>query len=163
MRISEFINTLEGRFSSIKKEYDAVITEGLYTSWPEKFLYNDGWNVFGLRFQGTDIPDAHAICPTLSSFIKKYDTILPTVGFSMLKPGTHILPHIGYTDKVLRCHLGISIPDGDNCLRVGDKILKWKEGRAFVFDDTIEHEAWNNTNEARVVLLLDIDKAGLKE
>ena len=50
------------------------------------------------------------------------------------------------------------MPEGDCCLKVGGKVRKWKEGESFIFDDTIEHEAWNRTNEDRIVLLMDLNK-----
>jgi aspartyl/asparaginyl beta-hydroxylase (cupin superfamily) len=158
----EFIKALEIQFPAIKAEYQAVINNGMYVGWPERFLYNEGWNVFGLRFQRSDHPEAHAICPVLSSFIKTHDALLQTVGFSMLNPGTVIHPHVGYTNTVLRCHMGIIVPEGDCCLRVGKDICTWQEGKAFVFDDTIEHEAWNKTNGQRVVLLMDLERSALQ-
>ena len=153
-----FIDVLQKNYPSIKSEFNSVASGEIYVKWPEEFLYNTGWNVFGLRFQGRDLPDAHLICPYISSLLKKYASLIDTLGFSVLAPGTIIYPHEGYTNKVLRCHMGISVPQGDCCLRVGDKIMKWQNGVAFVFDDTIEHEAWNKTDETRIVMLMDLHK-----
>jgi hypothetical protein len=67
------------------------------------------------------------------------------------------MPHKGYSRMVLRCHLPLIVPDEDLCgLRVGDETRHWEEGELMIFDDSFEHEAWNKTNEKRVVLMFDI-------
>jgi len=155
------VNDLEANYKKIREEFFNVASEELYSSWPEKFLYNEGWNVFGLRFMRNDLPEAHAICPFISSLIHKHDGLIVTAGFSILNPGTIIYPHRGYTDTVLRCHLGIDVPEGD-CFLVVDSIKRhWKDGEAFVFDDTYEHQAWNTTERTRIIMLLDLDKEKL--
>jgi beta-hydroxylase len=156
--MEDFVKYIEENYLEIKTEFESVVSENLYQSWPETQLYNYGWNVFGLRFQGNDIEAAHSLCPTISHIIKKYDRLVDTLGFSILNPGTIINKHIGYTDKVLRCHLGISVPDGDCALKVGNDIIHWENGKAFIFDDTIEHGAWNLTTQKRVVMLVDLNK-----
>lgn len=79
----------------------------------------------------------------------------PNAMFSLLKPRTHIPPHTGVNNARLVCHLPLVVPDG--CwFRVGAETRTWKVGEAFVFDDTIEHEAMNPTDELRVVLILDV-------
>lgn len=83
---------------------------------------------------------------------------MTTAGFSCLAAGTHIVLHVGYTNTVLRCHLGLIVPD-DCALRVGNQTNNWVEGKCFVFDDTVEHEAWNHGDKARIILLIDFKKA----
>jgi beta-hydroxylase len=79
---------------------------------------------------------------------------LSTAGFSSLAPGTHIAPHTGYPDGLLRCHLGLIVPKGCG-IRVGTETRYWEEGKCLIFDDTLEHEAWNKGSSTRVVLLVD--------
>jgi aspartate beta-hydroxylase len=79
----------------------------------------------------------------------------PTVFFSSLAPKTKIPPHTGSTNARLVLHLPLIVPDGC-ALRVGNDTREFVEGRAWVFDDTIEHEAWNNSDAQRIVLLMDI-------
>lgn len=155
---SGILKAFEDQYAAIKREYDTVVSSDLLQKWPEKDIYNEGWNVFGLRFQNSDMAPAHAICPVLSGITKKYSSVIHTIGFSVLNPGTIISPHVGYTSEVLRCHMGISVPEGDCCLKVGGVTRKWKNGEAFIFDDTITHEAWNKTSEIRVVMLVDLVK-----
>jgi aspartyl/asparaginyl beta-hydroxylase (cupin superfamily) len=75
-------------------------------------------------------------------------------GFSSLAPGTHIEPHTGFTNAVLRCHLGLVVPSGCS-MRVGSETREWTEGGVLVFDDTIEHEVWHRGTSPRVILLVD--------
>jgi aspartate beta-hydroxylase len=79
----------------------------------------------------------------------------PTVFFSSLAPNTKIPPHPGSTNARLVLHLPLIVPDGC-ALRVGNDTRPFVEGKAWVFDDTIEHEAWNNSDAPRIVLLMDI-------
>lgn len=71
----------------------------------------------------------------------------------MLAPRTHIRRHCGPTNARLRLHLGLVVPDGCS-IRVGDEVRTWVEGRCLLFDDSFEHEVRNDTDRARVVLLL---------
>jgi aspartyl/asparaginyl beta-hydroxylase (cupin superfamily) len=79
----------------------------------------------------------------------------PTVMFSLLRAGARIAPHTGMFNTRLVCHLPLIVPSG--CFfRVGNEVREWREGKLFIFDDTIEHEAWNDSGEDRVVLIFDI-------
>jgi aspartyl/asparaginyl beta-hydroxylase (cupin superfamily) len=79
----------------------------------------------------------------------------PNAMFSLLAPHTAIPPHVGVSNARLVCHLPLVVPEG--CwFRVGGETRFWKRGEAFVFDDTIEHEALNPSNELRVVFIFDI-------
>jgi len=87
---------------------------------------------------------------------------LTTAFFSILGPGKHLPPHHGPYRGVLRHHLAVIIPEpASSCgIRVGSQVRHWQQGRSLVFDDTYEHEAWNDTDTDtdRVVLFLDITR-----
>ncbi len=85
---------------------------------------------------------------------------LQTAWFSILGPGYHIPAHRGVTKGILRAHLGLIIPkDAEKCrMRVGDTINVWRPGEIFVFDDTYDHEVWNDTADERVILLFDFTR-----
>jgi aspartate beta-hydroxylase len=72
----------------------------------------------------------------------------------MLQAGKHIPPHTGVTNSRSVVHLPLIVPPGC-AFRVGGETREWREGEAFVFDDTIEHEAWNPSDQDRAVLILD--------
>ena len=75
--------------------------------------------------------------------------------FSALDPGTHLHPHWGPHNARLRCHLGLVIPD--HChIRVGQETRSWEVGKAMVFDNSFEHEVWNEGDRTRLVLVVDV-------
>lgn len=79
----------------------------------------------------------------------------PSAFFSILKPGAHIPPHTGVTNTRTIIHLPLVVPP-DCSFRVGGETREWTAGQAFAFDDTIEHEAWNRSDQQRIVLILDV-------
>ncbi|HKY81007.1 MAG TPA: aspartyl/asparaginyl beta-hydroxylase domain-containing protein [Sphingobium sp.] len=86
----------------------------------------------------------------------------PSAFFSMLKPHTRIPPHTGVTNTRAIIHLPLIVPDGCG-FRVGGETRPWIEGKPFAFDDTIEHEAWNDSGELRSVLIFDVWNPHLTE
>lgn len=136
----------------VRVELD-TLDQNAFLDWPEKSIYTGDWSVFPFYRFGEKVESTCAACSRTAALIEDIPGMV-TAGFSRLSPGTHIQPHAGYTDQVLRFHLGLS--GGTDCgLRVGDETRGWHPGSAFVFDDTQEHEAWNRGDSDRVVLLLD--------
>ena len=82
--------------------------------------------------------------------------------FSQLKAGAHIKPHTGFVNTRLIVHVPLIVPPGCK-FRVGNEVREWERGKAWVFDDTIEHEAINTSNRTRVVLIFDIWRPELTE
>jgi aspartyl/asparaginyl beta-hydroxylase (cupin superfamily) len=82
--------------------------------------------------------------------------------FSLLRPGAHIPPHNGLINTRLIGHLPLIVP-GQCRLRVGNETRDWRQGKVWLFDDTIEHEAWNDSNETRVILLFEIHRPDITE
>ncbi len=85
---------------------------------------------------------------------------LKTAMFSIHAPGIHIPRHKGVTKGMVICHLGLIVPEArEKCrMQVDDQICLWECGKAFVFDDTYPHEVWNETDEDRVILLLQVER-----
>jgi beta-hydroxylase len=77
--------------------------------------------------------------------------------FSILSPGKHIPPHRGAYNGLLRYHLGLKVPEPhEKCrIRIANQTTVWREGQSLVFDDTFNHEVWNDTDGVRVVLFVD--------
>lgn len=86
----------------------------------------------------------------------------PQIMFSQLKAGAHILPHTGFVNTRLICHVPLIVHEGCK-FRVGNEVRQWERGKAWVFDDTIEHEAMNSGDRTRVVLIFDIWRPELTE
>ena len=98
-------------------------------------------------------------CPETSRTLNAIPN-LKSAWFSILSPHYHIPPHRGVTKGVIRCHLGLVIPDNrEKCvMRVDDQICQWEEGKCLVFDDTYDHEVKNDTDQQRVVLIIDVTR-----
>jgi aspartyl/asparaginyl beta-hydroxylase (cupin superfamily) len=88
-------------------------------------------------------------------------TLAGLIYVSRMRAGTHIAAHRGPTNLRVRCHLAIEVPEGDCAIRVGEQTRRWREGECLVFDDFFEHEAWNHTDEERIVLIVDLWHPGL--
>ena len=106
-------------------------------------------------------------CPQTASVLDTLPLVrirdhAPETLFSVLSPGAHILPHTGVTNTRLVTHLPLMVPS-DCALRVGGEDHIWREGHCVSFDDTFVHEAWNRSDETRVVLILDCWNPDLSE
>lgn len=119
-------------------------------SWAASYLWRDG------------IPDAvnSGRCPAAMAALAHAPLPIiagrsPMALFSRLQPGAHIRPHHGLLNTRLIVHVPLIAPQGC-ALRVGAETRSWKEGEALIFDDSIEHEAWNRSRSTRVVLLFEV-------
>ena len=118
----------------------------------------DKWRSFFLWGYGFPIEDNLARCPRTRAAIERIPG-LNTAFFSILAPGTHIPHHRGVSKGLITCHLALIVPrDGDVRMRVDDRIVRWAEGETLVFDDTYDHEVWNDTAGTRVVLLIQFER-----
>jgi len=106
----------------------------------------NNWKTFVIFGFGERLEKNAALAPKTADILEKVPN-LQTAMFSILAPGYHIPAHKGVTKGILRSHIGLIIPkDREKCrIRVDDTITAWKEGEIFVFDDTYEHEVWNDT------------------
>ena len=118
---------------------------------------NGKWEVVNFYFWGKEIKENCEACPELNRFLKSIPGML-TAGVSRLAPHTEIHPHYGDTNMILRCHLGLSIPEGlPNCgIKVKDETREWRNGKWLVFCDAHEHAAWNKTDKFRYILIVDV-------
>lgn len=117
------------------------------------------WAAFYIWKDGERVEENARRCPVTAAAFENVPLDFlpgqaPSVLFSRLKPGAHIPPHCGLINTRLIGHLPLLVP-GPAWLRVGNEVHHWQEGRLVVFDDSIEHEAKNEADETRVVLLFD--------
>ncbi len=152
-----FVPALETGASRITEELKTLAPEK-FLPWHEHHLYTHQWRVLGLYAFGEPVEKNCRLCPATAAILRSIPGIY-NAGFSSLLPGTRIKPHRGYTRTLLRCHLGLMVPDGCG-LKVAGETRRWQEGRCLVFDDTSMHEAWNEGIEERVVLLVDFLRPG---
>lgn len=123
-------------------------------------LDNPDWSAFYLWKDGHVVPENAARCPRTMAALEhipltRIRNRSPAVLFSLLRPGATIPKHCGMVNTRLICHLPLIVPAGCS-FRVGNETRSWEEGKAWLFDDTIEHEAWNRSDQTRVVLLFEI-------
>jgi len=152
---------LEEAFLLIKNELLELISKNQDT-WLNTFpsyvnsVEKNAWQVFTFSFFQMKNTTNEGICPQTASIINKIPGLI-SCDFSRLKKQTHILPHKGYSKMILRCHLPLIIPNREACgIRVGEETKNWEEGKLLIFDDSYEHEAWNNGDKDRFVLMFDI-------
>jgi aspartyl/asparaginyl beta-hydroxylase (cupin superfamily) len=171
-RTFEWAGALEQEFDAIRAEITAVLADGggfvpylqpdaSRPSFDTKQLIgNPDWSAYFLIKDGVAVAAHMARCPRTAAALSRVplcriDSRTPSVLFSLLRPKARIPPHHGFMNTRLICHLPLIVPH--NCgLRVGNETREWREGELMVFDDTIEHEAWNSSNEPRVVLIFDV-------
>jgi ornithine lipid ester-linked acyl 2-hydroxylase len=118
---------------------------------------DDRWKTFFLYGYGFEAKLGVEMCPRTAALMREIPG-MTTAMFSILSPRKHILDHRGPYKGILRYHLGLIVPrDAEACrIRVGGEVRHWEAGGSMVFDDTFNHEVWNDTDETRVVLFVDI-------
>ncbi len=156
---------LESHSDEIRAELLAIADSRFHPE-SERIGRTGDWDVAFLYERGRRHDETCAACPMTTRGIETHPTIRTLAGLiyvSRMRAHTHIDAHRGPTNLRVRCHLGIDVPDGDCAIRVGDDTRQWTEGRCLVFDDYFEHEAWNHTDEDRLVLIVDLWHPGLSD
>lgn len=133
-------------FQDILKEVSTIQTD------------ND-WKTFFLAGIGMDCRENAARCPETMRLLGKIPG-MTTAFFSILSPHKHIPAHRGAYNGLLRFHLGLLVPEPRERvrIRIGNEFRNWTEGKALIFDDTYNHEVWNDTDGFRVVLFVDFTR-----
>ncbi|MEO7478897.1 MAG: aspartyl/asparaginyl beta-hydroxylase domain-containing protein [Lysobacteraceae bacterium] len=130
--------------------------------------HSPAWSGYHLYRHGERV-DAHcASCPKTVALLESLPLMriadhAPEILFSVLKPRTHIPPHTGVINGRLTVHLPLIVPKNCGALRAGDEQHPWREGECLIFDDSFVHEAWNDSDQTRVVLIMDAWNPHLSE
>lgn len=166
-----FLKALESSTKSIQSELETVLSSEQAlepyvkidaenpAQW-KTLNYSPKWSAYHLYKDGKRVDEHCEQCPETTRIIESLPLVTiphqaPEVFFSILKPGTHIPPHFGIANYKLAVHLPLIVPD--SCaIRVGDVTRNWSLGKCLIFDDSYEHEAWNRSEEMRVVLILEV-------
>lgn len=174
-----WLDAVEAATAAIREEYLAVLAAD--TGFEAYLQYGDdmplnqwaelnkslNWSAFHLIQDGRRV-DANADrCPRTMAALAgapqpQQPGRTPSAMFSLLKPHTHIPPHSGVSNSRLVVHLPLIVP-GQCAFRVGNDTREWEVGKAWVFDDTIEHEAWNRSQQPRTILMFDVWHPALSE
>lgn len=155
------VKILENNWEMILEEYKNIDTTPIKGDlfFPPDIIKTNKWEKFYIKWY-RDIPNkTRKKIPNISKLLDKLPRIRLAM-FSVLKPGTKILPHKGIYKGAIRCHLGLSCPSkNDGCiLTIDGKNYGWKNGKCLVWDDTYVHSVVNNSNYDRVILFIDIDR-----
>lgn len=173
-----FLDSVEAAFEDIRAELESITAEASgfepYVksdasrppSSQRGLADNDAWSAYFLIKDGRTTDGGHR-CPQTLDALRGASTPnipghSPMVLFSRLKPRTRIPAHTGMINTRLICHLPLVVPPGCH-FRVGNDVRAWQEGKAWVFDDTIEHEAVNQSASDRTILIFDIWRPDLSE
>ncbi len=159
-----WVAPVEADWMAIRKELDALLVRRdeipNFQDLSEKqkpLTEGDQWKTFFLYGYGVEAEENCKRCPETVRILKRIPG-MKTAMFSILAPKKHIPPHRGMWKGMLRYHLGLIVPGPkDSCrIRVGQDVRGWQEGKSLVFDDSHEHEAWNDSDAYRVVLFVDV-------
>ena len=175
-----WLEEIEARTDSIRDELEALLTPSLEGFRPyvamdsgtpvNKWSGLDNsldWGAFFLWHHGKRDDEACARCPQTAEALERVPRAemmnrAPTAFFSILRPRTRLPAHTGVSNARTIVHLPLIVPP-DCGFRVGGEIRDWRVGEAFAFDDTIEHEAWNDSDQLRAVLIFDVWNPHLTE
>ena len=168
-----WLETLEAATPVIKAELEALLATSMdefapYVAYPKgapvnqwgELNHSRKWTSLWLWRDGARQDAVCDRCPQTVALLEslpmcRQDGFAPTAVFSALQPHTHIPAHTGSSNVRLLTHLPLILP-GPARFRVGNTVRDWKMGEAWVFDDTIDHEAWNDADQMRVILIFDI-------
>lgn len=161
-----WVAELEADWRQIRRELDRVLESRqqlplIQEIQPDqnKIAPDDLWRTFLLY--GYDFRSERncRLCPETARLMERIPG-MTSAWFSILAPGKHVPRHAGVTKGLIRCHLGLKVPAArERCrMQVGDETFHWEEGRCVLFDDSRKHEVWNDTDEERVVLIMDFER-----
>jgi beta-hydroxylase len=159
-----WIGAVEARWQEIRGELDALLVDrDALPNFQEissdqlDLSDDDRWKTLFLYGYGFKTELGASLCPVTTEIVEAIPGMV-TAMFSILSAGKHIPAHRGPYKGLLRYHLGLIVPEqAPACrIRVGHEVRHWEAGRSMVFDDTFEHEVWNDTGELRAVLFLDV-------
>ena len=149
---------IKGEADEILKYHQAIPSISMISPDHKRLDAQKKWRSFFMWGYGFRSDFNCSRAPKTAALVEKIPG-LSTALFSIHEPGMRIQPHQGVTAGICVFHLGLSIPKNGKCgIRVANKVHEWKEGQGFIFDDTFEHETWNDTEECRVILLLHIKR-----
>jgi ornithine lipid ester-linked acyl 2-hydroxylase len=167
-----FVKTLKSEWANIREEFLREFDERDALLWPQPFVYTKEWKLLPLLDRGRMAQHGVAgidkeLERNQRNFPRTVEVLtrlpgLVTAGFSRLAPGTRIHPHKGIDHTVLRCHLGLVVPPGCT-LHVYGVEREWEDRCVWLFDDTYAHEVWSNSDQPRVVLIMDFNKTDLEK
>lgn len=157
----DWVPSTEKQFPAFRKHLETYLN-GVSGKMEPYFLRSlmskeNSWKVKSFFGWGQRIDETCDQAPEVEKFFKSIPGMV-SASVSLLEANTSIAPHYGDSSAVFRCHLGIRIPAGlpDCGLEVNNESKAWEEGKWTIFCDAVYHRAWNNTNEPRYIVMMDV-------
>ncbi len=158
-----WVERLESNWRTIRAELEVVLKEKSRVPSFHEFskhqlpiTQDDKWKTFFFYWYGHQLPENCERCPETTVLLSQIPG-MRTAMLSILGGHKHIPAHRGPYNGVLRYHLGLIVPQPHSLcrIRVGQQFASWEEGKSLIFDDSYEHEVWNDSDRDRVVLFVD--------
>ncbi|XP_058555654.1 aspartyl/asparaginyl beta-hydroxylase isoform X7 [Neofelis nebulosa] len=159
---TELVKSLERNWKLIRDEGLAVMdkAKGLFLPEDENLREKGDWSQFTLWQQGRKNENACKGAPKTCSLLDKFPETTGCrrgqIKYSVMHPGTHVWPHTGPTNCRLRMHLGLVIPKEGCKIRCANESKTWEEGKVLIFDDSFEHEVWQDAASFRLIFIVDV-------
>ncbi|XP_015422907.1 PREDICTED: aspartyl/asparaginyl beta-hydroxylase isoform X1 [Myotis davidii] len=159
---TELVKSLERNWKLIRDEGLAVMdkAKGLFLPEDENLREKGDWSQFTLWQQGRKNENACKGAPKTCSLLDKFPETTGCrrgqIKYSIMHPGTHVWPHTGPTNCRLRMHLGLVIPKEGCKIRCANETKTWEEGKVLIFDDSFEHEVWQDATSFRLIFIVDV-------
>ncbi|XP_077126665.1 aspartyl/asparaginyl beta-hydroxylase isoform X3 [Ranitomeya variabilis] len=159
---TDLVRAMEANWKVIRDEGLAVMDEskGLFLPEDENLREKGDWSQYTLWQQGRknekSCKAAPKTCALLERFPESTGCRRGQIKYSVMHPGTHVWPHTGPTNCRLRMHLGLVIPRQGCKIRCANDTRSWEEGKVLIFDDSFEHEVWQDANSYRLIFIVDV-------
>ncbi|XP_041923356.1 aspartyl/asparaginyl beta-hydroxylase isoform X7 [Alosa sapidissima] len=159
---TDLVKTLERNWITIRDEALSVMnaSSGLFVAEDENLREKGDWGQFTLWQQGRKVASSCRSVPKTCALLDRYPEATSCkrgqIKFSVMQPGTHVWPHTGPTNCRLRMHLGLVIPRDGCRIRCTDHTRGWEEGKVLIFDDSFEHEVWQDADSYRLIFIVDV-------
>uniref|UniRef100_A0AAR2IV60 Un-named hu7910 n=1 Tax=Pygocentrus nattereri TaxID=42514 RepID=A0AAR2IV60_PYGNA len=159
---TDLVRMLERNWMTIRDEALAVLdtSSGLFLPEDENLRETGNWGQFTLWQQGRKVGTSCQSVPKTCAFLERYPEATSCkrgqIKFSVMQPGTHVWPHTGPTNCRLRMHLGLVIPHTGCRIRCTNQTREWEEGKVLIFDDSFEHEVWQEADSYRLIFIVDV-------
>ncbi|XP_067836261.1 aspartyl/asparaginyl beta-hydroxylase isoform X2 [Heptranchias perlo] len=159
---TELVKTLERNWKLIRDEGLAVMDreKGFFLPEDENLRERGDWGQFTIWQQGRRTENSCKQVPKTCALLEKFPESTGCkrgqIKYSVMWPGTHVWPHTGPTNCRLRMHLGLIIPKQGCRIRCANDTREWKEGKVLIFDDSFEHEVWQEANSYRLIFIVDV-------
>ncbi|XP_071340499.1 aspartyl/asparaginyl beta-hydroxylase-like isoform X10 [Trachinotus anak] len=159
---TDLVKMLERNWKTIRDEALAVMDQntGLFIPEEENLREKGEWGQYTLWQQGRKVGNSCQGVPKTCSLLERYTEATGCkrgqIKFSVMQPGTHVWPHTGPTNCRLRMHLGLVIPKQGCRIRCTNQTRVWEEGKVLIFDDSFEHEVWQDADSYRLIFIVDV-------